>query len=65
MLRGFKHNIRGIIAMMRTAATKNGAPGKYSPLLFTICSNTPVNTRGAKTAATDASDAITPCTKPC
>jgi len=51
--------------MMRTAAIKNGAPGKYGPLLFTNCSNTPVNTRGAKTAATDASDAITPCTKPC
>ena len=51
--------------MMRTAAIKNGAPGKYSPLLFTNRSNTPVSTRGATTAATDASDAISPCTKPC
>ena len=64
-LRGFKRKIRGIIAIMRPAAIKNGAPGIYKPLLFTKPSNKLVNRRGANTAATDANDAITPCTKPC
>ena len=44
---------------------RNGAPGKYISSLFTNNSNTPVSKSGAATAATDARDAITPCTKPC
>lgn len=57
---GLNRNNKGTIPMVRSAAMINGAPGKYTPSSFTNHSNMPVRTSGAATAATDASDAITP-----
>ena len=60
VLRGFRRSINGTIIKINTAAMRYGAPGKQNVSSLTKTWNTQVRTNGAATAATEASDAITP-----